>query len=268
MPYSITAKHISLFTFSNSNQSSPHFVDRARDSDAQLLSPCYPLRESRTTPSWHVECQNTVGLVCMSISLLNPIKIIGIWPHNSSVRQTINARQWISQAIPAHLSTLPPRFVGKEHPINYKDHTDIIELFSLRRLLSSRHTSEKVTQSVAVCGSGAPDVLSFLCDCDKFSQSGKLGFWSLKFWSYSHALPSASLFKCSSKGTPVKVSVKADGNSYKRRYLSSEYGLKFRNAFHSLYFYKWLVVIADSVIKPVCYGVTENSRESYLVIYP
>lgn len=61
----------------------------------------------------------------MSISLHNPIKMLGIWPHCPSVRQTINARQWISPDHPAHLSTLPPCSGCREHPINYRDDTHL-----------------------------------------------------------------------------------------------------------------------------------------------
>lgn len=67
------------FTFSYSNQSNLHLVDRACHSTAQLLS---LLSFAWVTDYLLLACgiPKSVNPVSMSISLLNPIKIIGIWP--------------------------------------------------------------------------------------------------------------------------------------------------------------------------------------------
>lgn len=122
----------------------PHLVDGAHDSDASSTSSC------------HVQCQNTVEPVRVSISL-NPIKIIGIWPHYPllCVRQSMPDIGFC-WTIPAWARTCPHRHCApavKNIQLTIRFILTLLN-FSLHRLLSSLHSYYwKVTRTVLYCSS-------------------------------------------------------------------------------------------------------------------
>lgn len=126
--------------------------------------------------------------VCQSASWIQ-LRSLGFGPTTPlCVRQSMPDNGFC-RTIPAHLSTLPPRTGCKEHPINYRDHTDIIELFSPLPALITSHLLLKTDSPCTVAPSGSTATLQRFCDFylwlwHTFCQSGARGLSGLKFGSH------------------------------------------------------------------------------------
>lgn len=150
---------------------------------------CYPLHGSRTTSfsMWNAKIQWDQS-VCQSASWIQ-LRSLGFGPTTPLyVRQSMPDNGFC-QTIPAHLSTLPPRTGCKEHPINYRDHTDIIELFSPLPALITSHLLLKTDSPCTVAPSGSTAALQRFYDfClwlwHTFGQSGARGLSDFKFGSH------------------------------------------------------------------------------------
>lgn len=168
---------------------------------------------------WNAKIQYNLS-VCQSASWIQ-LKSLDLARLPLCVRRSM-PDSGFCRTIPTHLSTLPPRTVCKEHPINYRDHTDIIELFSPAPALITSHLLLKIDSSCTVAPSGycsySPEVLWFLfmIVTHIIYSSWAQDVSDFKFG--SHMAPSLPPFcKCNRKGRAVREVIQTctgDGNSF------------------------------------------------------
>lgn len=159
-------------------QTDPHPVDRAWDLNARLsLLAILCMGHGLHPPSmWNAKIQWNQS-VCQSASWIQ-LRSLGFGPATPlCVRQSMPDNGFC-RTIPAHLSTLPPRTGCKEHPINYRDHTDIIELFSPLPALITSHVLLKIDSPRTVATLRRFDDFC-LWLWHTFRQSGTRDFWDL-----------------------------------------------------------------------------------------
>lgn len=150
--------------------------------------------------------------VCQSPSWIQ-LRSLGFGPTTHlCVRQSMPDNGFCL-TIPAHLSTLPPCSGCKEHPINYRDHTDLLN-FPFHCLLSLVliYILKFTLHSSRLCLQSSTDFLIFIYDCDtNFVNLMKDTF---TFWKIlcCNTVPSSSVFKYISKGGTVRLNVKVDVN--------------------------------------------------------
>lgn len=92
--------------------------------------------------------------VCQSASKIQ-LRSLGFGPTTPLYVSQSMPDNRFCRTIPALLPTLPPRMGCKEHPINYRDHTDIIELFSLLPALITSHLLLKIDSPCTIAPGGS-----------------------------------------------------------------------------------------------------------------